>query len=323
MPSKLVIEESGDAFGIFSWGPLEKGYAYTFGNALRRILMSSLSGVAITRIRLPEGVSHQFGNLEGVSEDFTDIILNLKEVKFRKKDVEIEAPIEIPIAISGQSTFTAGDLQKFTNDLDILNPDLVICHLDESVSMEMDLFVEEGRGFSLARERNSGEQVIGEVDVDAIFSPVTKVHIVREDKLVGSKTDYEKLVIHITTNGSMSPEEALRESASILRDHFELLCKGKVSVLSEEDKEVENVDQEIENYRKMLQTPVNKLGLSQRIVNSLKSYGVLTLGDIVSIKVSNFMTFRNLGKKSMQELQDLLKSKNLDFGMNIGPKQKK
>ncbi|MEM9737906.1 MAG: DNA-directed RNA polymerase subunit alpha [Bacteroidota bacterium] len=321
MPSKILIEESTPVHGVFSWGPLEQGYVYTLGNALRRVLLSSLRGYAITKIKLPENVPHQFGNIPGVTEDLTDIILNLKKVRFKKLGDTDSAVIRV--TLKDKTIFKAGDIQHTTTDFEILNPDLVICKMDESANFELQLTVEAGRGFSLANDRSNGPQVLGEVDIDAMFSPVTNVSLKREDKLVGSKTDYEKLVILITTDRSITPEQALREAAATLREHFALLCTEQVSTMSEEDKQVETIDQEIESFRRLLETPSDKLGLSQRIVNSLKFKGILTLGDIVSMKLPNFMKFKNLGKKSMEELEELLRAKKLTFGMDIGSSQKK
>lgn len=315
MPGKIVIEENKPSYGVFSWGPLQKGYVYSLGNALRRTLLSSINGVAITHIKLPENVLHEFDAIQGVTEDMTDIILNLKRVRLKKI---VDKPEEkITIQIKKKNEFKAIDIQAASSSYEVLNPDLVICHVDDKTQFELELTIEEGRGYSLAEEHKPKDQNFGEVAIDALFSPVLNVEVQLEDALVGSKADYEKLILRITTNGTKTPEDALREAAGILREHFALLSNQQITPVSEDEKKVENIDQEIENFRKLLQTSIDKLDLSPRVTNSLNAHGILDLGHIVTKPKPFYMKMRNFGKISFEELDKRVKSKGLSFGMDI------
>jgi len=291
MPEKVVMEKSDDFHGLFTFKPLEKGYGVTIGNALRRILLSSLEGYAITGIKIP-GVLHEFSTIEGVVEDVAEIILNLKMVRFRKVADSFES--KITVTIKKQKQFKAGDITRFTSAFEILNPDHVICNLDESAHIEIELTLEKGRGYLPAEENKPAEQVFGFIPIDAIFTPVKNVKYSVENTRVEQKTDYEKLVVDIETDGSIHPEKALEGAA-----------------------EIEQVDEEMLHMRKLLKTPLHDLDLSVRAYNCLKAADVKTLGDLVELEISDMMKFRNFGKKSLAELEQLVAEKNLTFGMDL------
>jgi DNA-directed RNA polymerase subunit alpha len=315
MPEKVVMEKANSSVGVFSFKPLEKGYGTTIGNALRRILLSSLEGYAITGISVP-GVLHEFSTIEGVVEDVTEIILNLKTVRFKKiEDAMPESKIRVQI--SNQSVFTAGDIQKFTNGFEILNPDQVICHIDEKASFEIELTIEKGRGYLPADENKSGEQIFGYISIDAIFTPVKNVKYSVENTRVEQKTDYEKLIIEIETDGSVHPETALKGSAEILIQHFRLFTDHEITEEVTVAPAEPQVDEEFVQMKKLLKTSLSDLDLSVRAYNCLKAANVRTLGDLVQLEISDMMKFRNFGKKSLAELEQLVAEKNLQFGMDL------
>jgi DNA-directed RNA polymerase subunit alpha len=314
MPEKVVMEKADDFHGLFTFKPLEKGYGVTIGNALRRILLSSLEGYAITSVKLP-GVVHEFSTIEGVVEDVTDIILNLKQVRFKKVHDSIDG--KITVEVKNQSVFTAGDIAKFTSSFEVLNSDLVICHLDESKSFEIELTVEKGRGYLPAEESKPKEQVFGVIPIDAIFTPIKNVKYSVENTRVEQKTDFEKLILEVTTDGSIHPEKALQESAKILIQHFMLFSDQTMVLDSTGISEPEPIDEEFLHMRKLLKTPLGDLDLSVRAFNCLKAADVRTLGDLAKLEISDMMKFRNFGKKSLAELEQLIQEKGLTFGMDL------
>jgi DNA-directed RNA polymerase subunit alpha len=314
MPEKVVMEKADDFHGLFTFKPLEKGYGVTIGNALRRILLSSLEGYAITSVKLP-GVVHEFSTIEGVVEDVTDIILNLKQVRLKKVHDSIDG--KITVEVSNQAVFTAGDIAKFTTSFEVLNPEQVICHLDDTKSFEIELTVEKGRGYLPAEESKPKEQVFGVIPIDAIFTPIKNVKYSVENTRVEQKTDFEKLILEVTTDGSIHPEKALQESAKILIQHFMLFSDQTMVLDSTGISEPEPIDEEFLHMRKLLKTPLGDLDLSVRAFNCLKAADVRTLGDLAKLEISDMMKFRNFGKKSLAELEQLIQEKGLTFGMDL------
>lgn len=314
MPEKVVMEKADDFHGLFTFKPLEPGYGVTIGNALRRILLSSLEGYAITGIKVP-GVLHEFSTVEGVVEDVSELILNLKMVRFKKMSDVVDNKINI--TISKQSTFTAGDISKFTNSFEVLNPEHVICNLDENIHFEIELTVEKGRGYVPAEENKPAEQIFGFIPIDAIFTPIKNVKYSIENTRVEQKTDYEKLILDIETDGSIHPENALKGAANILIQHFMLFSDQNMILETQDSGEPEAVDEELLHMRKLLKTPLNDLDLSVRAYNCLKAADVRSLGDLVRLEISDMMKFRNFGKKSLAELEQLVAEKALTFGMDL------
>ena len=308
------MEKADDFHGLFTFKPLEKGYGVTIGNALRRILLSSLEGYAITGIKIP-GVLHEFSTIEGVVEDVAEIILNLKMVRFKKVADTFDS--KITVNIRKQKQFKAGDITKFSSAFEILNPDHVICNIDESAQFEIELTIERGRGYLPAEENKPTEQVFGFIPIDAIFTPIKNVKYSVENTRVEQKTDYEKLVVDIETDGSIHPEKALEGAAHILIKHFALFSDKSMELETGKDAEVEQVDEEMLHMRKLLKTPLHDLDLSVRALNCLKAADIRTLAELVSYDVADMLKFRNFGKKSLTEIQDLVKSKGLSFGMNL------
>ena len=315
MPEKVVMDKADDFHGLFTFKPLEKGYGVTVGNALRRILLSSLEGYAITGVKIP-GVLHEFSTIEGVVEDVSEMILNLKMVRFKK--IEDVADSSITISVANMSKLTAGDLAKATTSFEILNPDHVICNLDESAKFEMELKVEKGRGYVSAEENKPAEQNFGFISIDSIFTPIKNVKYSVENTRVEQKTDYEQLTLDIETDGSIHPENALKGAAHILIQHFMLFSDQNMILETQEAGEPEQVDEELLHMRKLLKTNLNDLDLSVRAYNCLKAADVRTLGDLVSLEISDMMKFGNFGKKSLAELEQLVNDKGLTFGMDLG-----
>jgi DNA-directed RNA polymerase subunit alpha len=314
MPEKVVMEKADDFHGQFEFKPLEKGYGVTIGNALRRILLSSLEGYAITAIRI-QGVLHEFSTIEGVMEDVSEIILNLKMVRFKKVSEATED--KVTVTISNKNTFQAGDIDRFTNGFQVLNPDLVICHLDPGVNFEIELTIQKGRGYVPADENKPTEQVFGQISIDAIYTPIKNVKYSIENTRVEQKTDYEKLLIDIQTDGSIHPEEALKGAAHILIQHFMLFSDNTMTFESAKPEEEEAVDEEMLHMRKVLKTPLHDMDLSVRAYNCLKAADIKTLGDLVQLDMQDMMKFRNFGKKSLTELENLVEEKGLNFGMDL------
>ncbi len=314
-PDKVIMIESTDFSGRFEFRPLEPGFGLTVGNALRRVLLSSLEGFAITSLRI-DGVEHEFSTIKGVVEDVTEIILNLKQVRF-KKQIEDSDRETVAISMSGQEQLTAGDLQKFISGFQVLNPNLVICNMDKSVKINAELTIEKGRGFVPAEENKRVSAPLGTIFTDAIYTPIKNVKYAVENFRVEQKTDYEKLVFDIDTDGSISPQDALTEAAKILIHHFMLFSDERITLEADEIAQTETYDEESLHMRQLLKTKLVDMDLSVRALNCLKAAEVDTLGDLVSFNKSDLMKFRNFGKKSLTELEELVINKNLSFGMDL------
>ena len=314
-PDKVIMIDSDEYSGKFEFRPLEPGYGITVGNALRRILLSSLEGYAITTVKI-EGVEHEFSTITGVIEDVTEIILNLKQTRFKKQidDVDDE---KIMVTITGQEEFKAGDLNKFLSGFRVLNPDLVICHMEEDVKLQIEMTINKGRGYVPAEENKPLEAEFGLVAVDSIFTPIKNVKYAIENYRVEQKTDYEKLIVEIATDGSIHPKDALKEASKILIYHFMLFSDEKITLDSDEKFANEEFDEEILHMRQLLKTKLVDLDLSVRALNCLKAAEVETLGDLVKFNKNDLLKFRNFGKKSLTELDELLVSMSLNFGMDI------
>lgn len=315
MPEKVVMEKADDFKGTFEFKPLERGYGVTIGNALRRILLSSLEGYAITSIKIP-GVLHEFSTVEGVVEDVAEIILNLKMVRFKKIS---DAPInKIVVTVSGQETLTAGDINKFTSSFQVLNPELVIANLDPSISFEIELTIDKGRGYvSSDDNKPSNDQLTGVIAIDSIFTPIKNVKYSVENTRVEGRTDFERLLLDIDTDGSIHPEDALKGAANILIKHFMLFSDQTMTYEIAKPAEEDTIDEEFMRLRKLLKTSLADLDLSVRAYNCLKAADIRTLGDLAQLEVSDMMKFRNFGKKSLTELEQLMTEKNLQFGMEV------
>jgi DNA-directed RNA polymerase subunit alpha len=314
-PDKVVMLRSDAFHGEFEFRPLEPGYGITVGNSLRRILLSSLEGYAIASIRI-EGVDHEFSTMKGVVEDVTDIILNLKQVRFKQQIDSVDSE-KVVLSIQGQTVLTAGDIGKFTNGFQVLNPDLLICNMDASVKFEMELNIVKGRGYYPAEENKTEDAPFGTIFIDSIFTPIKNVQYAVENYRVEQKTDYEKLVLNITTDGSVHPKDALKESAKILIQHFIMFSEERITLDAEVRQEVEEFDESSLHMRQLLKTKLVDMDLSVRALNCLKAAEVVTLGELVSFSKSDLLKFRNFGKKSLTELEDLVDNKNLTFGMNV------
>jgi DNA-directed RNA polymerase subunit alpha len=314
-PDKVIMIHSDEFNGEFEFRPLEPGYGITVGNSLRRILLSSLEGFAISSIKI-HGVDHEFSTMKGVVEDVTEIILNLKQVRF-KRQIEGTDTETVIISVSNQNTLTAGDIGKFTSAFQVLNPDLVICNMESSVKIEMELTIIKGRGYVPAEENKSTNAPFGTIFIDSIFTPIVNVQYAIENFRVEQKTDYEKLVFNIKTDGSIHPKEALKEAAKILIHHFMLFSDERITLDSEIKAETEEFDETSLHMRQLLKTKLVDMDLSVRALNCLKAADVETLGDLVSFAKSDLLKFRNFGKKSLTELEDLVDNKGLTFGMNV------
>ena len=314
-PDKVIMIESTDFSGRFEFRPLEPGFGLTVGNALRRVLLSSLEGFAITSLRL-DGVEHEFSTITGIVEDVTEIILNLKQVRFKKQIDETDRET-VSVAVSGQDQLTAGDLQKFISGFQVLNPDLVICNMDKSVKLNAEITIEKGRGFVPAEENKKSGAPIGTIFTDSIYTPIKNVKYAIENFRVEQKTDYEKLVFDIDTDGSISPKDALTEAAKILIHHFMLFSDERITLEADEIAQTETYDEESLHMRQLLKTKLIDMDLSVRALNCLKAAEVDTLGDLVSFNKNDLMKFRNFGKKSLTELEELVNIKGLSFGMDL------
>jgi DNA-directed RNA polymerase subunit alpha len=314
-PDKVIMIDSTDFEGKFEFRPLEPGYGLTVGNALRRVLLSSLEGYAITSVRI-EGVEHEFSTISGVVEDVTEIILNLKQVRFKRQIEDIDNE-SVSTALSGKDKITAGDFQKFISGFQVLNPDLVICNLDSKTSINMELSIEKGRGYVPAEENKKSNAPIGTIFTDSIYTPVKNVKYTIENFRVEQKTDYEKLVFEIITDGSIHPKDALTEAAKTLIHHFMLFSDERITLEADEIAQTESYDEESLHMRQLLKTKLVDMDLSVRALNCLKAAEVDTLGDLVSFNKNDLMKFRNFGKKSLTELDELVANKNLTFGMDL------
>ena len=316
-PDKVTMIESDDKRGSFEFRPLEPGYGITIGNSLRRILLSSLEGHAITAVRI-DGVDHEFTSIKGVIEDMTEIVLNLKQVRFRRQldDVSTE---KVSFTVTGKDSFTAGDIGKHTTGFQVLNPELVIANMEPGVKLHVELSIGKGRGYVPADENKVEGVPMGTIFIDSIYTPIKNVKYTVENTRVEEKTDYEKLVIEVTTDGSITPKNALQEAAKILIHHFMLFSDERISLDVEEraTAEVEEFDETSLHMRQLLKTKLVDMDLSVRALNCLKAADIDTLGDLVSYNKNDLLKFRNFGKKSLTELEDLVESKGLSFGMNV------
>ncbi len=314
-PDKVIMLEANDFSGTFEFRPLEPGYGITIGNALRRILLSSLEGFAITSVKI-EGVDHEFSTIAGVIEDVTEIILNLKKIRL-KQIVEDEDSEVVSMTISGQEEFKADDISRFLTNFKILNPEQLICRMEPDVKLQMTLTINKGRGYVPAEENKNEDAELGVIAIDSIFTPIKNVKYSIENYRVEQKTDYEKLVFEIDTDGSIHPKDALKEAAKILIHHFMLFSDEKITLDSDESYENEEFDEEVLHMRQLLKTRLVDMDLSVRALNCLKAADVDTLGDLVVYNKNDLLKFRNFGKKSLTELDDLLTNMNLTFGMDI------
>ena len=314
-PDKVVMINSTETEGQFEFRPLEPGFGITIGNSLRRILLSSLEGHAITSVKI-EGVDHEFSTIKGVVEDVTEIILNLKQVRFKKQldnhDVE-----KVVIQFAGNEKFTAGEIGKFTNGFQILNPELVIFNCESNVKLKIELTIDKGRGYVPAEENKTNSAPQGTIFIDSIYTPIKNVKYTIENYRVEQKTDYEKLILDIVSDGSIHPKEALKEAAKLLIYHFMLFSDEKITLDSEEKKSEEEFDETSLHMRQLLKTKLVDMDLSVRALNCLKAADVDTLGELVSFNKNDLLKFRNFGKKSLTELEDLVSTKGLQFGMNV------
>ncbi len=314
-PDKVIMIDSTESHGKFEFRPLEPGYGLTIGNALRRVLLSSLEGYACTSIKI-EGVDHEFSTIEGVVEDVTEIILNIKQIRLKRQIDDFDEE-KINIVVGNQKELKASDFQKFISGFQILNPDLHICSLEKNSKLNIELVIEKGRGYVPAEENKKSGDSIGVIAIDSIFTPVKNVKYEIEDYRVEQKTDYEKLVFEIETDGSIHPKDALTEAAKTLIHHFMLFSDELITLESDEIAQSEAYDEESLHMRQLLKTKLIDMDLSVRALNCLKAAEVDTLGDLVSFNKNDLMKFRNFGRKSLTELEELVILKGLSFGMDL------
>ena len=314
-PDKVIMIDSSEFEGKFEFRPLEPGYGLTIGNALRRVLLSSLEGFAITSVKI-DNIDHEFSTIPGIVEDVTEIILNLKQVRFKRQIEDLDYE-KVTIAIRGQDQLKAADFQKFISGFQVLNPDHIICNLEKSVQMNMEITIEKGRGYVPAEENKKANAELGTIAIDSIYTPVKNVKFSIENFRVEQKTDYEKLVFEILTDGSIHPKDALTEAAKTLIHHFLLFSDERITLEADEIAQTETYDEESLHMRQLLKTKLIDMDLSVRALNCLKAAEVDTLGDLVSYNKNDLMKFRNFGKKSLTELDELVALKGLTFGMNL------
>ena len=314
MPEKVVMEKVEDFYGKFMFRPLEQGYGVTVGNTLRRVLLSSLEGFAITSIRIP-GIEHEFSTIPGVIEDVVDLILNLKGVRIKRL---IEGENKVFVSVRGKSEFTAADIATNTNAFQITNPDHVIAHLNPDFQLDIELTIGKGRGYRPAEENKSPDMPIGEIAIDSIFTPIKNVKYLIENTRVEQRTDYEQLILEINTDGTIDPDDALKEAAHILIKHFMLFSDNTIQLKLDAPEKHDKVDENYLQMRKLLKTSLTELDLSVRAYNCLKAAEIKTLGDLVSYNIADLLKFRNFGKKSLSELEELVAAKALNFGLDVG-----
>ena len=314
-PDKVHVISTSDNLGQFEFRPLEPGFGLTVGNALRRVLLNSLEGFAFTSVRI-QGVEHEFSTIKGVVEDVTEMILNLKQVRF-KRQLEGTEGETVKVVISGKDAFKAGDLSAFLTNFQVLNPDLVICNMDSSIKLELEFTIEKGRGYVPAEENKKVDAPVGTIFMDSIYTPMKNVSFDVENFRVEQKTDFEKLILNIETDGSIAPMDALTESAQILIQHFLLFTDDRMVAEAEVAVEAEAYDEEVLEMRKLLLRPLTELELSVRALNCLKAAEVELVSDLVSYTKQDLMKFRNFGKKSLTELEELVARLGLTFGMDV------
>ena len=314
-PDKVIMLEADDKYGKFEFRPLEGGFGTTIGNALRRILLSSLDGFAVNTVAI-SGVEHEFATVPGVKEDVTNIILNLKQVRFKQLVDEFETE-KVSVTVENCTEFKAGDFNKYLTGFEVLNPDLAICHLDAKATMQIEIGINKGRGYVPADENREFCTDVNVIPIDSIYTPIRNVKYSVENFRVEQKTDFEKLILEITTDGSIHPKDALKDAAKILIQHFMLFSDDKITIENGEGGDDEAFDEEILHMRQLLKTKLADMDLSVRALNCLKAADVETLGDLVQYNKTDLLKFRNFGKKSLTELDDLLESLNLTFGTDI------
>ena len=314
-PDKVIMHKETNNYGLFEFSPLERGYGITIGNAMRRVLLSSLEGYAISTVRIP-GVDHEFSSIKGIIEDVSEIILNLKQVRF-KKVVDSNEGEKIYVSIKGKEQFTAGDISRFTNSFEVLNSDLVICNMEPFVNLELEMTIDKGRGYVPADENMPSDAPIGLIPIDSIYTPIKNVKFKVEDFRVEQRTDYEKLVFEVETDGSIHPEEALKEAAKIMIQHLVLFSDESILLDSQVKPKSAEVDENILHMRKLLKTSLADLDLSVRAYNCLKAAEIRTLGELVAFNIEDLLKFRNFGKKSLTELEEFVREKGLNFGMDV------
>ena len=314
-PDKVIMIDSTDFEGKFEFRPLEPGYGLTIGNALRRVLLSSLEGFAFTSIKI-DNVDHEFTSLPGIVEDVTEIILNLKQIRLKQQIDSVDNET-VSVSVNMQNQLKAADLQKFISGFQILNPDVVICNMEKNVKLNFELSIEKGRGYVSAEENKKIGAPLGTIFMDSVFTPIKNVKYTIEDFRVEQKTDYEKLVFEIITDGSIDPKNALTEGAKVLIHHFMLFSDERITLEADEIAQTETYDEESLHMRQLLKTRLIDMDLSVRALNCLKAAEVDTLGDLVSFNKSDLMKFRNFGKKSLTELEELVLVKGLSFGMDL------
>ena len=314
-PDKVIMVESTDKHGVFEFRPLEPGFGMTIGNALRRVLYSSLEGYAITSIRI-EGVQHELAPITGVIEDVADMVLRFKQVRF-KQQIPGETFEKVNVVIGGQDEFVAGDINKFLSVFQVLNPELVICHMDPSVKLSLELTINKGRGYVNADENKVLNAPIDTIAIDSIHTPIRNVSYKVENYRVEQKTDYEKLIFDIETDGSINPKDALEEAAKILIYHFMLFSDERITMVDEKQSASDDLDENSLHIRQLLKTKLVEMDLSVRALNCLKAAEVETLGELVAYNKHDLLKFRNFGKKSLTELEELVRNKGLEFGMTI------
>lgn len=316
-PDKIILQKATDYEGLFEFKPLEPGFGVTVGNALRRVLLSSLDGYAISGLKI-NGVDHEFDTIKGVIEDVSEIILNLKQVRLKRVLEDDDSSTEkIFISIKDQESFTAGDIEKHTNVFQVTNPDLVICHMESFVNLEMELTVTKGRGYVPAEEGKTKDVPVGYIAMDAIYTPIKNVKYTVENTRVEQRTDYEKLVIDIKTDGTIHPEEAIKEASKILIQHLMLISDENITFDTPGVKGDDVVDEEVLHMRKILKTPLEDLDLSVRAYNCLKAAKINSLADLVQYDTNELLKFRNFGRKSLVEIENLITEKGLSFGMDL------
>ena len=314
-PDKVIMLDSTENNGRFEFRPLEPGFGITVGNALRRILLSSLEGFAITSVRI-DGVDHEYSTIKGVMEDMTELILNLKQVRFKRQieDTDLET---VTVSVKGKTSLTAGDLGKFTSAFQVINSDQVICRMEKGVELNMELTIGKGRGYVPAEMNKRTDAAIGTIAMDSIFTPIRNVKYEVENYRVEQRTDYEKLIIELDCDGSITPKDALQEAAKILIHHFMLFSDERITLESDDQVEAEEFDESSLHMRQLLKTKLSDMDLSVRALNCLKAADIDTLGDLVSFNKNDLLKFRNFGKKSLTELEELVDGKNLAFGMDV------
>ncbi len=317
-PDKILLQKADAFYGVFEFKPLEPGFGQTIGNSLRRVLLSSLEGYSITAVRFA-GVDHEFSTIKGVVEDVVDIVLNLKQIRLKPLSVSDDTSVEekLYVTISGKDTFVAGDIEASTNVFKIMNPDLYICSLEPNVTLEMEFTVNHGRGYVPADDSMSKDAPIGVIPMDAIYTPIKKVAYKVENTRVGQLTDYEKLTIELQTDGTIHPEEAIKEASRILIQHLMLITDENITFDDDNSKEDSIVDEHVLHMRKLLKTSLEDLDLSVRAYNCLKAAKINSLGEMVKFDMHELLKFRNFGKKSLVEIEELLETKGLTFGMDL------